>query len=346
MLKRFHLARNIALSNFRRLSSPYKVTFALTYRCNLKCHICRIWRHPPLKEMDASSIGKIFKGLKGLGWLDLTGGEVTLRPDLLEVVGLIIEKAKRLLVFHISTNGQLPEKALRLAEEVVRLGAIPVINVGLDGPPEVHDQLRGVSGAYVKSLETFNALKKLRKGFTYLSCTISGHNAPYLEELLMCLKKDVRGFSYRDIHFNIFHRSSHYYRNQDMDGLCGVDMRKISRFLALSRRGHIVKRLLEKEYLKGLRRYLEGESHFLACQAMSASCFIDPSGKIYPCGMYERPVGDLAQNDHDLERLWNGSMARSVRAAIKETACPGCWSPCEAYPAILGRLLSGTFSFR
>lgn len=338
MFKRFHLARNIALSNFRRLFSPYKITFALTYRCNLKCRICRIWQRPLLKEMDAASIGKIFQGLLGLGWLDLTGGEVTLRPDLLEIVGLIIKKARRLLVFHVSTNGQMPEKAFHLAEEILRLGVIPVINVSLDGPAEVNDRLRGVNGAYRRSIETFNALKKLRKGFYYLSCTISNRNALDLEDLLAGLKKDVRGFTYRDIHFNIFHRSSHYYRNQEADGFCGVDMRKIDRFFVLSRRGHFVKRFLEKEYLAGLRRYLEGERHFLTCQAMNASCFIDPYGNVYPCGMYDRPIGELSQIGFDLRRLWESPGALSARAAIEKTACPGCWSPCEAYPAILGRL--------
>ena len=38
------LFKNIISSNFARLAFPYKLTFAVTYRCNYTCKTCNIWQ--------------------------------------------------------------------------------------------------------------------------------------------------------------------------------------------------------------------------------------------------------------------------------------------------------------
>ena len=54
--------------------------------------------------MKLDELEKIFKNLRGLNWIDLTGGEVTLRRDIIEVIKVIIKNSKNLSIFHISTN--------------------------------------------------------------------------------------------------------------------------------------------------------------------------------------------------------------------------------------------------
>ncbi|MFA5099564.1 MAG: SPASM domain-containing protein, partial [Candidatus Omnitrophota bacterium] len=121
----------------------------------------------------------------------------------------------------------------------------------------------------------------------------------------------------------------------------GLDPGRIKRYFSLSIKGHPIKVFLEKEYMKGLGRYLGGDRFFLRCQALNASCFIDPSGAVYACGMYDARVGDLRRSDFNLDALWNAKAVLSIRKDISEKKCPGCWSPCEAYPAILGSIVPG-----
>ena len=187
MKKEIKLVKNIVLSNFNKsyvFPCPYKLTFSLTYKCNLRCKICRIWEVPYRKELDINEVEKIFKGLRNLSWLDLTGGEITLREDLMEIVKVIIKNSKKLLIFHISTNGQLPHKIFSVVKNILKKGLLPIVNISIDGPRKVNDYLRGKNSAYFNSIETFKMLKTFKKGFYYISCTISNYNIKYLDEIL------------------------------------------------------------------------------------------------------------------------------------------------------------------
>ena len=339
MKSRVALIKNILLSNFTRLDSPYKLTFAATYRCDLKCRSCRIWYYPPADELSLLDIQKIFAHFHNLSWIDLTGGEITLREDALDIVKVIIGAAKNLIVFHIATNGQRPDAVLKLNREIVSAGLIPVINVSLDGPRDIHDQIRGRAGAFDLALETFKRLKENKKGNYYLNCTLSGYNMAYVDALLSQLTHDLPGFLPRDIHFKIFQKSSHYYRNTDDDGGNGVKPDQILRYFNPSQEGNIFKKYLENEYIKGARRFLSNTISPRPCQALNATCFMDPGGKIYPCGIFDNGMGELKECDFDINRLWNSSKTIKARDEIVHDHCPGCWSPCEAYPAILGSLL-------
>jgi len=296
------------------------------------------------QEMDLAAIERTFRGLKNLSWLDLTGGEVTLREEAAEIVQMILRQAKKICIFHLSTNGQLPEKALLLAREAVRHRVVPVINISVDGPEEVNDRLRGKKGAYRLSLEAFRKIKGLKKAHCYLSCTISKLNIAHLDALLLELKRDVPGFDLADLHFNLFHNSGHYYQNQDVDAACGSEAPVAQKYLSLCQGGNPVKIWLEKAYMKGLARYYQKGKAVLKCQALSSSCFIDPYGTVYPCSIYDKPVAELRDYDFDVRAAWNGSASISVRKSIEQGACPGCWSPCEAYPAILGDMAKAAFS--
>jgi len=341
MIRQFNLLRNIFISNFKRLALPYKINLALTYKCNLRCKICKIWRYPSQDELSIENIEIFFRNLNNLSWIDLTGGEVTTREDIVEIIKVIMRNSKNVLIFHISTNGQLPEKTLLLAKEILKFNLSSIISISIDGPAILNDQLRGVPGAYLKSIETFKKLKELiRVGHYYLNCTISNYNVDYIEDLLVSLKRDIPNFIPSDIYFNIFHNSSHYYHNQDIDGFSKISFDSIKKYFSLSAKGNPIKVFLEKEYIKGLVKYCQGDKFPVSCQALNSSCFINPQGMVYPCGIYNRPLGKLKDYDFELRKIWNSYNTLKIREEISQKKCPGCWTPCEAYPAILGSTLS------
>ncbi len=336
--RKINLVKNIILSNFRRLTSPYKVTFALTYRCNLKCKICNIWRHGLQQEININEIEKIFKNMSSLSWIDLTGGEITLREEIVEIIKLIITASKKICIFHISTNGQLPERAVLLVKEILKSKLTPIVNISIDGPEQINDELRGVEGAYCKSLETFERLKEFKNGHYYLSCTISNYNIGYMDDLISSLKKNIRDFQYSDLHFNIFHKSIHYYNNEFMDGRSNLRLETVKKYLCYCQKGNFIKRFLEKEYIEGLARHWYKNNSALLCKALDATCFIDPYGVVFPCNFYSEAIGRLKDYNYNINTLWNDRNCHRIRKRVEDKHCPACWSPCEAYPAILGAL--------
>jgi radical SAM protein with 4Fe4S-binding SPASM domain len=95
---------------------------------------------------------------------------------------------------------------------------------------------------------------------------------------------------------------------------------------------------LEKQYMKRVGKYLETKKTPIRCQALRSSCFLDPTGNVYPCTLYDRLIGNIRDWDYDLLALWNSAAAQLLQKEIWDFNCPQCWTPCEAYQSILGSL--------
>jgi radical SAM protein with 4Fe4S-binding SPASM domain len=76
----------------------------------------------------------------------------------------------------------------------------------------------------------------------------------------------------------------------------------------------------------------------LPCTALSSSCFVDAYWNLYACSIWDAKVGNLRENAFDLRGLWESDRRRELRTDVMEERCSHCWTPCEAYPTILGNL--------
>ncbi len=332
-------AKSIFLSNFRRLSRPYKLTLTLTYRCNLRCRYCRIWERRSGPEMKTDEIEAFFDRQPYFSWIDLGGGEVTLRSDLLKIIEIVIDKSPRILLLHFPTNGFLPDKVLAAARLVKRLGVHRfIISVSLDGPPALHDRLRGVEGSFEKALATFEGLRKREGVETYLGMTLGLENTHLTGETYRAVKKELPWVRETDFHFNLAQNSFYYHNLEEELSLppeLGGVLRRARRRSA-GWRGP--QKFLEYRYLGAARKFIKTGRCPLACLSLSSSCFIDPTWKVFPCLGYDRPLGNLRESGFDLDPIWSGPEARKVRAEIEKGGCPQCWTPCEAYQTILGNI--------
>src|SRR3989338_4962752 len=105
MLPEYKLLARVLLSNLKRLKRPYKLSFAITYRCNLRCGMCCIWKRPRQPELTAKEIESFFARSNGFSWVGLTGGEVFLRDDLPDIAAIVLKYCRDLCVLHFPTNG-------------------------------------------------------------------------------------------------------------------------------------------------------------------------------------------------------------------------------------------------
>jgi len=345
MKKTLALFKKILKSNLIKNMYPYKLTFAVTYKCNSKCKTCNIWKKKSKNELSISEIDKIFSKYNDFSWVDITGGEIFLRRDIIEIIKIIIQKCKNLYVLHFPTNGLLPEIIVEKTKQILRLNPKKlIISVSLDGPKSVNDRIKGVPGSFEKAVQTFSKLKKIknRKLSVFFGFTLSKYNIGYFDKMVEEVKKTLPWVKYNDFHMNIMHGSAHYYNNKTVEFPTKKVIGEIREFIKKRKLPLNPISYLEKIYLKLIKKYLITKKTPLPCKALSVSCFIDPYGTIYPCTIFNKKLGNLRQANYNLKKIWNSKKSAEVRKLIKENKCPGCWTPCEAYQTILGNLINLT----
>lgn len=328
------LGSKVIASNFKTLKEPYKLTFAVTYRCNSRCKICGIWKRKPEKELTTKEIKKFFDKNK-FSWINLTGGEVFLRNDLVDIV-----KSMKVYLLNITTNGILTEKITKEGEKIKKMVPRFILTASIDGPKKLHNKLRGTD-CWDKAIKTYQNMKKMGVE-SYIGYTISPYNVGKLDETFKEFKEVMPDFRMKDFHINFYHESDIYFNNKGKVRKNYEYIKKlkgeIKEFIKL-KKGFGPVSFLEIIYLKRAEKYLDTGISPLPCKVLSSSCYIDPQGNVYPCTIFNKKLGNLRDVNYDLRKIWNSEKAKEVRKLIKENKCPGCWTPCEAYQTILGNFL-------
>ncbi len=289
--------------------------------------------------MPLPVIREFFARSNRFSWIDVTGGEIFLRDDILGVFETILTECRRLAVLHFPTNGFLVDRILEVTRELVCMGGPRlVITVSVDGPPALHDAARGVEGSFERAMETFVRLRGTPGCSAYLGMTLTDANLDAVERTLAAVRRCLPSVAAADLHVNLPNRSAHYYRNLEVHGPPSGELldsvRKIRRGRGLPTTPFGI---VECRSLALGERYLRTGRCPIPCQALSACCFVDAEGLVYPCVTWNRPVGTLRECGYDLGQLWNSSAAVALREEIVSGRCPQCWTACEGFPSIAAR---------
>ena len=122
-------------------------------RCNCRCVMCDIWKAKETQELSHERLSSLLPDFQNLGvrWVVLTGGEPLLHSDLpsicesLHAAGIRVTLLTTgLLLSRYATN------AAYLFDEII---------VSIDGPPEIHDQIRRVPNGYRRLAEGLEAIR-------------------------------------------------------------------------------------------------------------------------------------------------------------------------------------------
>lgn len=342
MRKTLKLATAILASNIRRLAFPYKLTLILTYRCNLRCQMCNIWQREARDELSLEEYDRFFSRNADFSWINLSGGEVFLRGDFTRIVDIIMDRCKALYLLDFPTNGVMTDLIVNGVEQILARGPKKlIVTVSLDGGEAVHEDLRGVKGSWEKSVRTFARLREMRSGRfeAYLGMTLTPRNFDKIQETLEAVRERIPDITADELHVNVAHQSEHYYENTGMARLSQRDIEEALHWYRAHRRRRLHPvAFVERVYQSRIGEFLATGKTPMPCKALSASCFIDPTGVVYPCSMDNLPLANLRDHDYDLRRIWNLPHVVRVRENIEKGHCAQCWTPCEAYQTILGNL--------
>lgn len=335
------LAARAFEANLRRPPFPFKLTFCITYWCNYKCQTCNIWKMKPRDELKLEEIQRFFRKSNRFLWVDVTGGEVSLRKDFPDICRAIVDNCKNLMLLHYPTNGYLTDKIVEYTREIARMGAEKlIITVSTDGDEAMNDEIRGIEGGWRRQIETFRRLREIPGVEVVLGMTLSAANVDHFPQAFAAARREIPDLDYRDYHVNIVHESDHYFGNAPLGlrGKVGAEAlaRATEEYAKLRGTSLHPVNVLEREYLKRVRRYLETGKTPMRCHALKSSCFVDSWGNVFPCTIYDRKVGSLRDVDFDLTKIWNDAAAVELQKEIWDYNCPQCWTPCEAYQTIMG----------
>ncbi|MFC1704845.1 radical SAM protein [Nanoarchaeota archaeon] len=177
---------------------PIHIILEVTSACNARCLTCFNWQKTDFKTEKRMSLGqfeKIFKSLKNLLWLSLTGGEPFLRDDLPEIIKLSMKYNDPEFVT-TPTNCLLPDKVEKTVSDIlVFYKKDLVITLSLDGIGDLHDKIRGVKGNFENFLETYKKLKQVQKKHKNLhigvNTVVNSLNQEHFKEIYRYVKENL-----------------------------------------------------------------------------------------------------------------------------------------------------------
>jgi len=309
--------------------------FFVTSRCNSKCRTCFYWEELNARDdLTFAEIERISETMPRFREIWLSGGEPTLREELVEVLALFYRQ-NGVRSVNFPANGLLPEKLLGVVEST--FATCPELrinlNLALDGIGPTHDSIRGVPGNFDRALESLERLQGLRRRVPrfrlHVNSVVCREN---IEEMVPL------GEMMRD-HFDL---DGHYFqiiRGEPMDpGLLEIHKESLTslyeQLQPLYR--HYADKLGRRKgwlgkagYLGVLNLYHEIQaSNFdrhhrwpMPCTAAQNIAVLDANGDIRSCELRER-LGNVREYDCDWRRFSDSRARQEEIAAIRRD---GCW---------------------
>ena len=334
-----NIAKAVVNNKIGRVELPNMCTFIVTWRCNLRCFMCDVWKKTDHDDMSVDEIRHVFRQIPHLDSLRITGGEPFLRRDMTEITRAIIEENNPSIV-HVTTAGILTE---RILEYVKAVGSKKLhLKVSIDAVGARHDEIRGYRGLYDKAMKTLRGLVELREKYGFyvgVNQTITDRNWDHIEPLRAEMTE--LGVS---VHYAI--ATDHYtlYRintdkEKDVPDMKSVSMSDFTPeqmnyvFDQLDRRDgihDIPEWLVQRYYLRGLKNRLlhNIESPKPQCIELHNHMRLMPNGDVMTCVYYPTVVGNLRKQS--LDQVWYNETTKKQRQVVRK--CPGCWAGCEVKP--------------
>ncbi len=322
---------------------PYKLNFAVTYKCNSRCLTCDVWkiyRESSIgikNELSLSEIECVFKNMpRCLTWLSLTGGEPFLREDFQEIVFAAINHIKGLSLLGFPTNGLPEKKIINLIKELLKLKKRPAIMIAfsIEGPEEIHNRIRGVEGSYKHVMQVYHQVRDLCRGKidVNIDTTINMFNVGSLERFLT----DLGASNTNLLLAGTGHLYKHVIKPENFVIKDSSMVRELLRSYNQALSHLNLRHLMLRVYTNELVGYINHPDKMpLPCSALRSSIAMDPYGNITPCLMWGEVLGNMRDFNYDLKKILNSEKALVTMKKIKNGSCPVCWTLCEAAQTII-----------
>lgn len=285
-----------------QLSAPYRMDLALTYRCQNDCPHCYVGRPRDFPEMPADQWKSVIDRCWELGipHVTFTGGEATLRPDLVE----LIQYAQNVgVVTGLQTNGRKLQDRVYLNQLLT--AGLDHVQITLEShDPAIHDRMVGAEGAWQ---ETVEGVKAAVAADVYMmtNTTMTTENVGGIEATIdFAASLGVPTFGCNSL---IYSGAAVCVGNGIPEGELAPILERVKE---ATRRNHM--RLIwytPTQYCEldpvGMELGVKG------CTAAKYNMCVEPNGDVIPCQSYYVALGNIL---HDpWETIWDHELARYLR---------------------------------
>lgn len=303
--------------------SPTHAIVAVTYRCNARCVMCDIWKKKGTPEMAPEDYRHLPPSLREI---NVSGGEPLLRGDLAEVIAAMQRACSGARII-LSTNGLLPDTL----DGLLRSSRDIAVRISLDGIGDLHDEIRGVDDAYEQVLESLRVCKQRAVKDLGFCATMTRHNAGRIGEVHDFAKQQGIEFT-----FTVAHSSAMFFGEKDGEAPTAEaafeDINRIKAGLYASTR---IKDWFRAYFVQGLMDVLEGRPRPIDCRAALDFFYLDPEGRVYPCHLWDVPMGNILEMSYEDIVNSNSAVVEAVGRCKKK-----CWMTCTVAPEMRRKLLT------
>ena len=302
-----------------------------TYRCNAKCDMCNIYRNQSVisEEFRPEILEKLPNNITKI---NVTGGEPTLREDIIEIIDILNRKAKHI---DLSTNGYFPDRLEKIGERFPNIA----VRISAEGLPALNDSLRGLKNGFDRSLKSIIRLRDSGVSNVGLGMVISDKNNEELLDLYkLCAMMNLE-FATSTLH-NSFYFNKFDNTVEDVDSTVEA-VKAYIQILLNSPRKSVKLRVKDwgRAYINyGILEHIKGAPRPLPCGAATELFFVDPYANILACNGSDSPwiLGNL--HEQEFEDIWHGEKAQKIRERVKNCN-KNCWMVGSARPAMRTHIL-------
>src|ERR1700674_5202804 len=305
----------------RGLDAPICLTWELTYACNLACVHClsSSGRRDPreLSTDECKAVIDEFERMQ-IFYVNIGGGEPTVRPDFWEVVSYATEH-------HV--GGKFSTNGSRITGPVAeRLAASDYVDVqiSLDGATAaVNDTVRG-PGSFDTAIRAMDRLAGAGFAGFKLSVVVTRHNVGQLDDLKELA--DHYGAQLRLTRLRPSGRGADVW--DELHPTAGQQRRLYEWLLA---RGEDV---LTGDSFFHLAGYGESLPGLNLCGAGRVVCLVDPVGDVYACpfAIHDQFLAGSVRTEGGFAQVWrHAPLFDELRAPTSAGACGSCgsWDACR-----------------
>jgi Fe-coproporphyrin III synthase len=289
--------------------------------------MCDIWKDTSKSAITAEELARHLADIEKLSvkWVVFSGGEPLMHADLFRLASML--RSRRTRVTLLSTGLLLS----RYAEQIA--AGIDDVIVSLDGPPDVHDQIRRVPGAYRQLEQGVLAIRNLNPGVPISArCTIQKLNYSSVTETAWAAKRlgfNSISFLAADVTSEAFNRFQPWdaYRQAEV-ALTLEEIVVLEReFERINKdwcgSGFVAENAEKLHRISSqFRAYLGLAQHQAPrCNAPWVSAVIEANGTVRPC-FFHRSIGSLKSNT--LFEVLNSFEAQEFRASLDVNTNPVC----------------------
>jgi len=322
---------------FKSINYPSYFVFFVTAKCNANCKMCfymdnMIKSRGAENELTVEEYEKISRNIKLINILGISGGEPFMRNDLSEIIKVIYKNCSPLVV-DLPTNGFFTESIIKQTEEIVKHcgNMIVDLQLSIDGPEKIHNEIRGVKDGFGKLKKTYEglvALKRKYKNLKVKACVVYSHyNQDYIEELFDILERDFKDLDrvvFSVVHGSVSNKEAFAFDWDKYFKICERIRKKavVKNILDFHSLFTVALRMVKNDFLKEV---LIKKDMYKKCGAGKKVIVVNETGSVFPCEPLWFPVGFLRKNNYDIDRILNSTEMKEFNKKIIKEKCTCHW---------------------